>query len=113
MMWKFILLSIVALCFAHLIFLGGRNLILLILIIETLFLCLSLAFVTTYYENALSLPNHNALFYGIALIVLSAAESAILLALIARIYRKSGTILVKSVMDEDERKEKAGEKKTK
>lgn len=103
MLWKFIIISIVSLCLAHLAFLGGRNLIILILIIETLFLCLSLLFVIFHYENIGQLPNNDFLFFGYALIVLSAAESAVLLALLARVHRKCGTILVRSADDDEEK----------
>lgn len=82
--------------------------VILIIIIEALFLSLSLSFASFYYENLGNLPNHDALFIAFALIVLSAAESAVILALMSRIHRKSGSILIKKVSDDiDEKKKKS------
>lgn len=83
---------------------NGRNLIILVLIIETLFISLSVAFLVFYYENLSTLSNHDPLFFALALVVISAAESAVMLALIARIYRKSGTIMVRKDNEDEERK---------
>jgi NADH:ubiquinone oxidoreductase subunit K len=80
-----------------------RNLIVLVILIETIFMCISVAFVTFYYDHFHELPNHDALFAGFAIIVVSAAETAVILALLSRIYRKTRCIMIKPT---DEKKEK-------
>jgi NADH:ubiquinone oxidoreductase subunit K len=74
--------------------------IILVLIIDIMFMCLSLAFLTHYYENVNDLPNHDALFAAYAIIVVSAAETSVILALLARIYRKSRSIMIKDPKNE-------------
>jgi len=95
-----------ALSIAHIAFLGKRNIIILVIIIEIMFMCISLLFVTFFYDHANELPNHDALFAAFLIIVVSAAETAVVLALLSRIYRKTRSIMIKSPKDEEKNKKK-------
>lgn len=93
-----------ALSISHLLFLGKRNLIVLVLVIEIMFMCLSVTFVTFYYDHVNELPNHDALFAAFAVIVVSAAETAVLLALLTRLFRKTRNIMIKDPRDDGKKK---------
>lgn len=78
--------------------------IVLVLVIETMFMTLSVTFVTYYYEHVNELPNHDALFAAFAVIVISAAETAVLLALLSRLFRKTRNIMIKDPKEDGKKK---------
>lgn len=78
--------------------------IILMLILEALFLAVSLLFQTLHCGNEGLIFTNDGAFYAIALIVWSAAETAIVLALISRIHRKTRNITIKSPFEKEENK---------
>jgi len=67
----------------------------LLLALEILFLALSLSFITFYYDNKLFLAVDEALFAAVSIIIVAAAESAVGIALIAQLYKRTKSIVVK------------------
>jgi NADH:ubiquinone oxidoreductase subunit K len=59
---------------------------------------------TYFYDHANLVPNHDALFAAFAIIVVSAAETAVILALLSRLHRKTRSIIIKDPFKKDEEK---------
>lgn len=75
------------------IFIRGRNYIVMLIAVEVIFLGLSLMFYCYYMSNPNHL-NHDMLFAAFAMLILAAAESAVALALISALYKKTKNIVI-------------------
>jgi NADH:ubiquinone oxidoreductase subunit K len=95
MVWKLIIIGLFTSGFIALYNLGGRNLIILILAIELLFFALSLTCLVIFYSKLGYNWNYDLIFMATAVTVLAAAESAIALALISLLHKKTRSIKVR------------------
>jgi NADH:ubiquinone oxidoreductase subunit K len=95
MFWKIVLLSLFLSAFIAFVNIGGRNLIVFLLTIELMFFTASVTCLVYFYSNPSAYWNYDLIFAAIAITVLAAAESAVALALIARIHKKTRSIIIK------------------
>jgi NADH:ubiquinone oxidoreductase subunit K len=95
MLFKLLIISFLTICLINLFLLGGRNFIILLLTLEGFFFGLALLFLTHHFDNFSTLSNHDAMFAGISIVIVAAAESAVGLALVAAIYRETKSIMIK------------------
>jgi len=93
--WKLIIISLVVIAVITIFNAVGRNLIILLLAIELIFFAATVACVTYYYNYLGTHWNSDILFAAIALTVLAAAESAVGLAIIARLHKQTRSIRIK------------------
>ena len=93
--WKIIIISLFISAVITIANIGGRNLIIFFLAIELLIFSLSIACVIYHFNNIGLHWNYDIIFCAIAITVLAAAESAIGLALAARLHRQTKSIRIK------------------
>jgi NADH:ubiquinone oxidoreductase subunit K len=93
--WKLIIISLIVIALITIFNIVGRNLIILLLAIELIFFAGTITCVTYYYTHLGSHWNLDILFAAIALTVLAAAESAVGLAIIARLHKQTRSIKIK------------------
>jgi len=74
---------------------GGRNLIIMLLAFDLIFFAFTVGCAAYFFSFMNVMWNADLLFAAIAFTVIAAAESAVGLALIARLHRTSKTIIVK------------------
>ena len=67
----------------------------MLLAVDLLFLALAIMFYCFYMTNPHHPLNHDMLFAAFAILILAAAESAVALALISALYKKTKSITVK------------------
>jgi len=93
--FTFVNLFIICVCLVTLVSLSGRNLIILLLVIELLFFSaamLMLAYSVAFFGAEAS---KDAMVYSAAIIIVAAGESAITLALTAKLHKEARSILIK------------------
>jgi len=98
-LWYLIIISLVLISIITIINIAGRNLIVLLMAIELLFFAGSVSCIVYFYIHVGRHWNLDLLFAAIAITVLAAAESAVGLALIARLHKQTKTIKIKKFND--------------